>query len=216
MAADTQLKHTPLQHIAQVISDLFSPIMLPAYMMAVSMWMTPLVIVPEKIRFIVMGVVVFLTAILPTAAIITLMKLGKVSDMSLPNRSERLIPYIVSVICYVATFLYLDFVNAPYWLADFYIGAAMTSICALLITFRWKISAHASAIAGFTAAVIWLALHNMILLGATYWTCGAILLCGILGTVRLILNRHTLAQVFAGYLLGAVSVSIALCFRLLF
>ena len=180
-------------------------------MMAVSMWMTPLVVLPEKVRIIATSVVVVLTAILPTATIITLLKLGKVSDMSLSNRSERPIPYLVSVICYGAAVWYLISVRAPQWLVAFYVGAAVTSIVAFLITLRWKISAHASAIGGFTAAILWLTLHNLILLGPVYWACGSILLCGLIGTSRLILNRHTPAQVFAGYALGGAAVYITLC-----
>lgn len=205
-------KPTFLQRVAQVLSDLFSPIMLPAYMMAVSMWMTPLVILPEKIRIVAMIVVVVLTAILPTATIITLLKLGKVSDMSLSNRTERPIPYLVSVICYAAAVWYLTTVRAPHWLVAFYIGAAVTSVLAVLITLRWKISAHASAVGGFTAAILWMTFHNLILMGSVYWVCGSIILCGLIGTARLILKRHTLAQVFAGYALGGASVYIALCF----
>lgn len=206
MTSQNSPKLPALQRIAQVISDIFSPIMLPAYMMAISMWMTPLVVIPEKIRFVAMGVIVALTAILPTATIITLLKLGKVSDMSLSNRSERPLPYLVSVVCYIAAVIYLMTVKTPSWLFAFYIGATVTSVLAFLITLKWKISAHASAIGGFTAAIIWLAFHNLILFGTVYWVCGSVLVCGLIGSSRLILERHTLAQVFAGYALGALSV----------
>ena len=87
-------RHTVLSRTAQVISDLFSPIVLPAYMMAVAMWVSPLSVAPERVRLITMGVVTALTAIVPTAVILTLIKLGKVKDVSLSSRSERYIPYV--------------------------------------------------------------------------------------------------------------------------
>ena len=200
-----KVKHTVLERLAQVLSDLFSPIVLPAYMMAVAMWLTPLSVAPERIRLVTMVVVVVLTAIVPTAVILTLIKLGKVKDVSLSNRSERYIPYVVSILCYLATALFLGSVNAPMWLRSFYIGAALAGMLAYAITSRWKISAHSSSVGGVAAALMWMGYKGLLLVGTPYWISGAILLCGLIGTSRLILQRHTPAQVFAGYALGALS-----------
>lgn len=197
---------------AQVISDMFSPIVLPAYMMAVAMWITPLIVIPERIRFVSMGVIAVLTAVLPVASIFTLIKLGKVGDISIPRRSERLIPYTISIVCYVLAVVFLRHVHAPVWLSSFYVGAAMASFMAALITLRWKISAHCSATGGFAAGMLWLAVHGHLLFGSLYWVAAAILLCGLTGTSRLILGRHTPAQVFAGFCLGACAVGLAMIF----
>lgn len=203
-------KHTAVERIAQILSDVFSPIVLPAYMMAVAMWMTPLIAMPEKARFVAMGIVVFLTAIVPTATILTLIKLGRVSDVSLSSRSERTLPYLVTIISYLATVIFLKYISTPHWLPAFYLGAAGASVVASIITMRWKISAHGSAVGGFAAGIIWLAMHGLLLVGARWWVCGAILLCGLIGTARLILKRHTPAQVYAGVALGALAVTVAL------
>ena len=200
-------EHTMTERVAQVISDLFSPIVLPAYMMAVAMWLSPLVAVPERTRLVSMAVVVALTAIIPTAVILTLIKLGKVRDVSLSSRSERMVPYVVSILCYIATVLFLRSVHAPMWLCAFYLGAALTSVCAAVITRRWKISAHSSAVGGVAAALVWMGFRGLLLAGSIWWVTGGIILCGLVGTSRLILHRHTPAQVFAGYALGAASVT---------
>ena len=89
---DEKRQHTALERVAQVLSDMFSPIVLPIYMMAVAMWVSPLVAVPEKTRFVMTGVVAALTAVIPTAVILALKRLGKVKDVSLSSRSERMIP----------------------------------------------------------------------------------------------------------------------------
>lgn len=203
-------KHTPLERAAQVISDVFSPIVLPTYMMVIAMWVTPLVSMPEKSRFISAGVVALLTAIVPTAVILTLIKTGRASDVSLSSRSERTIPYTVTVVCYFAAALFLGKVTSVHWLPAFYLGAAGASIIALIITLRWKISAHGSAIGGFAAAMIWLASQGQLIFGARWWVCGALLVCGLVGSARLILKRHTPMQVYAGLALGAAAVLTAL------
>ncbi len=192
--------------IAGFFSDFFSPIMMPAYMMAISMWLTPLIAIPERIRFINMGLIALITAIVPVATILILIKLGKVHDVSISNRNERYVPYCVSLLCYFVAYIYLKNVHAPVWLSGFYLGAAIVSLIAVAITIKWKISAHASSVAGFASAIIWLALHDLFLIGQPYWIVGSILLCGIIGTSRLLLNRHTVMQVFAGFALGAVVI----------
>lgn len=205
-------KKNILIKVAQVISDVFSPIVLPTYMMAIAMWITPLVVIPEGIRFVSMGVIAGLTALLPVASIFTLIKLGKVGDVSISNRRERLVPYAISTACYVLAVLFLRHVHAPLWLSSFYIGAAAAAVVASLITLRWKISAHCSAVGGFAAGMMWLASHGQLLFGPLYWVSGAILLCGLVGSSRLMLDRHTPAQVFAGFGLGACAVGLTMIF----
>lgn len=210
MESEVKRQTSALERVAQVISDLFSPIVLPAYMMAVAMWVSPLSHAPERARLVTMGVVIALTAIIPTAVILTLIKLGKVKDVSLSSRSERYIPYVVSIVCYLATTLFLRSINAPMWLCSFYLGAALAGVLAYLITSRWKISAHSSSVGGVAAAMAWMCYHGLLLYAPLVWVSAGIILCGLVGTSRLILHRHTPAQVFAGYGLGAGAVLIVL------
>lgn len=210
MASET--KKDILTRIAQVISDVFSPIVMPTYMMVIAMWITPLVIIPESVRFATMGIVAGLTAILPVTAIFILIKLGKVGDVSISNPNERLLPYAISIVCYLATIIFLRSIHVPVWLSSFYIGAASAALVAAVITLRWKISAHGSAVGGFAAGLFWMAVHHLLLFGPLFWVAGGVLLCGLVGTSRLILGRHTPAQVFTGFALGAVSVYLSLLF----
>lgn len=202
----TQLKSTPLTRCAQVVSDIFSPIMIPAYMMAVALWMTPLILIPERARISAMVIIVLITAIIPTATIFTLIKLGKASDVSLSNPKERTTPYLITISCYIIAAFYLQYIHAPFWLPVFYYGAALASVIDTIITFYWKISAHTSAVGGLTAAVIWLTFARLLIFGPIFWITAAILIAGLVGSARLILNRHTTAQVFAGFVVGFLSV----------
>lgn len=203
MDMEEKKRHTVLERVAQVLSDLFSPIVLPAYMMAVAMWVSPLSVAPERVRLFTMGIVIALTAVVPTAVILVLIKLGKVKDVSLSDRSERFIPYVVSIVCYLATALFLSNANAPMWLRGFYLGAALAGVIAYVITSKWKISAHSSSVGGVAAALAWMCYHGLLIYGPMIWVSAAIVLSGLIGTSRLILRRHTPAQVFAGYCLGA-------------
>lgn len=200
-----------LTRAAQIISDVFSPIVIPTYMMAMAMWITPLVVIPERTRLAAMGTVALLTAIIPTATLFTLIRMGRAGAMCLNKRQERTIPFAISVLCYIVAAFYLNAVNAPRWLSLFYVGAAVTSAIALAINFKWKISVHAASAGGITAAVAWLAFNDLLIFGSPLWLSGMILICGTVGSARLILERHTLGQVIAGSVLGATAIFVSMC-----
>jgi membrane-associated phospholipid phosphatase len=73
-------------------------------------------------------------------------------------------------------------------------------IALLLVSLKWKISAHLAAIGGLTGGFFGLSfrlqenpVHILIFL---------ILVSGVLGTARLVLGKHNKAQIYAGFLLG--------------
>lgn len=97
-------------------------------------------------------------------------------------------------------------VNAPMWLTMFLVGGAVAAIIALLINKWWKISAHMAAAGGVVALAFRIASNhiNVVPMDSVIYT--TIILAGILGTSRLILERHTLGQVLAGTATGFASV----------
>lgn len=202
MTDNTKQHKGVIERIAQILSDFFSPIVVPTYGTALALWITPLSILPERIRFGVMAMIALITAVIPTATIVTMIRLGRVSDMSISNRRERFIPFMVTIACYVAAAVYLGVVHAPAWLSLFFVGAAISSLIAMVITFWWKISAHATSVGGLAGIVSWLAFNHLSIGNAAAWVSGSIVLVGLIATSRLILRRHTLGQVCAGAALG--------------
>lgn len=183
---------------AHIISDTFSPILVPVYAMIVAMWLTPLCFLPLKARLWATVAVAGITAVAPLAVIALLMRLGKVSDMSISNPRQRTIPYVVSVICFVGAAAYLYFLHAEAWLVTFYLGAALVSAISLVITHWWKISAHTGGVGGLAAGIFWLAKNGLLMSAPLLWVCLAFAIVGLVAWSRLYLRRHTLMQVFAG------------------
>ena len=166
------------------------------------MWFTNLRAVPEVYRLIVTAIVAFITAGIPLATVLVLMRRGRVSDMPITNRGERIAPMWVASMCYVGTSFVLGYFGCPMWLRLFMCGAGIATVIALIITIFWKISAHTTCMGGLTALVLWTTLHGLADIGAMTLLSVAILLCGLVATARLRLERHTFAQVIAGVLLG--------------
>jgi membrane-associated phospholipid phosphatase len=217
MQTDEQEQVTPaLKRTAQIISDVFSPILLPTYSMILIIAITPLSMLPLRTQVLSVLAIAFITGFIPTATILTLIKMGKVDDNSLSNRSHRTLPLIVATLCYLASASYMCYVHAPEWLTLFFVGAAVASAIALLITRWWKISAHSMSIGGIAGMFGWITFNSVTnSITAMIWFTVAILLCGLIATSRLILGRHTIAQVFTGLILGAGTVLATTCLIIL-
>lgn len=191
-----------LKLAANILSDVFSPLLVPTYGMILAVTLTQLCMLGAGVRLTACLGIAFITAVLPMTFIFILMRTGRVSDASISDPRERTAPYIASIVCYLGAAAYVFAIHAPLWLIVFFIGAALTSAIAMLITHWWKISAHTGGIGGLTGIIFWLAWRDMLLTDGMMWVSAAALLTGLLGSARLILNRHTLGQVAAGAALG--------------
>ena len=212
----TNPERTPsLSTIAHILSDVFSPILAPTYVIVIALWLTLLRFIPFGVKMWSLGGVFFITAVVPMLTIFLLMRLGRVSDTSISNRRERIIPYSITILCYLAAAWFLHSLNAPVWLAAFYIAAAVASVLSLAITFYWKISAHSGAIAGVTTAIYWMAIHGLLFPAPMVWVSVAILITGAVCWARLYLNHHTPLQVLAGAALSAAVVYLTLTISIL-
>lgn len=200
-----------LRRAAQIASDVLSPLLVPTYCMAMAMWITPLQILPESTRMgATLGIAV-ITAAIPLCLLLIMHRMGRISDMCLSRRRERIIPMLIATLAYIGGALYLGALHAPMWLRSFFYGAAASTIIAVAVTFRWKISAHTIAMGGMAGMMLWFTVTRLATVHAMAWLSAVILLGGIVGTARLILGRHTPAQTCAGWMLGAVCVFIFMC-----
>lgn len=195
-----------LHYISVFFSIMLNPLLMPTYGLFVAFWMSNLLVLTVKAKFTVILVVFLITCILP-ALLFTLLKFLKVIQSTrLDNRKERLIPYIITIVCYVASAVYLFSINAPEWLWMFMFGGGCAALISMIINFKWKISAHMAGIGGFIALVCRINADGDGIFELLPVICGAILIAGILGTSRIAMERHTFWQVIAGTLNGFVCV----------
>lgn len=198
-SADTP-SHRPLW--AQIVSDVFSPLTIPTIAMALALWATPMRSVPDSHRLIATLLVGVITGIVPLAAIAAMISTGMISDRAVSRREQRVTPMIVGALCYFGAALFVSSLGAPAWLSMFFKGASAATVAALLITLRWKISAHTTAVGGLAGMMMWFAVSGLADINIMIMLSAGILLAGAVATARLLLRRHTPAQVLAGLALG--------------
>jgi membrane-associated phospholipid phosphatase len=174
---------------ARYVSTIFSPITvsLPAIFLIALYHQEP-----SSLFFA--AVAVFFLSIGPMLYIAVGVSLGKFSDMDVSIRSQRLGPFLFGITSSLVGFFILQFNNAPRTLETVLLGASTIGFILMIITLWWKISMHASSLSG---TVTFLAvLYGKIVLPA-------FLLVVLLGWSRVVLKRHTAAQVTTGAILTA-------------
>ncbi len=140
------------------------------------------------------------TAILPVS-IIPLMVLHRmVTSLEMKEHNERVFPLLVTVLFYGFTWYMLRRLNVPGLISIYSITAALMVLVCALISIKWKISLHMSALGALAGTLLAVAFRfniNLQLFLSLVFLGG-----GLAGWARLRLNEHTPAQVYAGYLGG--------------
>lgn len=193
--------------IAGIISILTSPLLMPTWAMTISLWGTYLAFAPAGAKWEVLLFTFALTSMVPVIVIFVLHKTGVVTHPSLNERTDRPFIYATAVMSYLALAFYLSRVNSPRWLSMFVLASACAALFTMIVNFKWKISGHATAAGGVTALTFFICFRNLTLHNNDWLFVGAILTAGAVMTSRLILERHTLGQVIAGFFSGVFWVS---------
>lgn len=201
---------TPLERVitrfSNLISWVFVPLLMPVYGIMLIFALSFLRFTPMHTKVVFTLIVLGANFLVPMILVMLLKRLGMIDDIGLNGRKERLIPYIITIVCLAGTGVFLYLKMAPLWVAMFYAGGALAGLVNLLVNFRWKISAHAAGIAGLVAMLIQVIKEGPSSQDMVWWIVGAIVTAGLLGSARIWLGRHTLMQVLAGSAVGFVCV----------
>jgi membrane-associated phospholipid phosphatase len=140
----------------------------------------------------------FFLSIGPFAYILLGVRLGKLSDVDVSRRSERVGPFLFGLLSVCLGWFALMLMHGPARLITILLLTMVSGLVMMIITLWWKISLHASSLA--TAATMLTVLYGAIMLPI-------FVLLALVSWSRVVLRRHTPAQVVAGSLLGiALSV----------
>jgi len=142
----------------------------------------------------------FFIAAIPYSFILFLYKTGRISDLQIPRRKERLVPLLVINICVIAGFIVLLFLKSSALLRTVYLIYLLGLPLISIITVFYKVSFHSSYITMFS--LIYLMVFGK-------WAVFTIALIPLVGWSRVKLKRHTIGQVLLGIaVISAVSLTI--------
>lgn len=199
-----------LKKAAQVISVLFHPVIIPTLgfllMFFSGFYFSYLSWEAKKYVLII---VFFTTGIMPLLAV-ALLALKPNFDISLKKINDRMLVLLFTSGFYYLGFVLLNRIKAYPIFKLILIASALIVIALLIVSIKWKISIHLTAIGGITGAILALAFRTGI--NPVYSVLALILAAGLLGSARLILQKNSLTQILAGYFLGLIIMYLVIYF----
>ena len=153
------------------------------------------------------------TIILPLLVFAVFYKLGLVTDVNLTQRKERVVPFFISIFLF-GVFYYLIRTNPLYSNLIYAIifCSLIITLIANTITLFWKISIHCLGVSSVLGTIAGLSVvtpqnHLFLTIGLTFVVL-------VIGISRVILKRHTTAQVIAGTSLGFFGALVAVVYNI--
>jgi membrane-associated phospholipid phosphatase len=195
---------------ARIVSVVFTPFYLPILGLIALFTLSYLRQMPWPYKLQVLTMVYLFTVLLPTLLIHLYRRYQGWTLIQLGNKERRMVPYVISILCYFACAYWMDYLHIPHFMSNIVTAALFIQIVCALINVWWKISAHMAAIGGVAGALFVFA--EVFGFNPVWWHCLVFVVAGILGTSRMILRQHTLLQVVAGFLVGIVCAIIGIVF----
>lgn len=196
---------------AKVLSTVFTPFYLPIVGLAGLLLFSYLGMLPWRYKLYLLALVYSFTILLPTSLIGIYRRYQGWTLFELGSKERRMIPYIISIVCYLSCYYIMALLHVPHFMGSILIAALVIQIMCAMINLRVKISTHTAAIGGVAGALT--AFSFIFRFNPVWWLCVVILLAGVVGTSRMVLRQHSLHEVVLGFLLGIACslVSVLLC-----
>lgn len=196
------MKEKHLILAARIMSMVFTPFYLPMIGLMALFLFSYMRLLPWSYRLQVLLLVYFFTILLPTLFIHLYRRYHGWTLIELGARERRMVPYVISIVCYFACYYVMVLLQIPRFMARILVAALAVQVLCAIINVWWKISTHTAAIGGVAGALM--AFAFLFMFNPVWWLCLVFIVGGMVGSSRLILRQHTLWQVVAGFLLGMI------------
>ena len=207
-----------VKSVAYFFSVIFHPLLMVTYMLLILLLVDPYLFgensVQGGMRNILM--VFFSTFIIPLISVLLMKALKLIPSLDLKNSEDRIGPFIVTGVFYLSTFyLVYRIPEMPVAFKACFLGAVIGLFIAFFINLFSKISLHAIGMGGLLGMVmitmqrtqlsyflINTGIFGVVEVSLFGLLMATILVCGIVGSARLILDAHEPKDLYGGFLVG--------------
>ncbi len=191
--------------MSKLISYLFHPILVPTIGLFLILNSGAYISVMDiriiRMLYLIVGT---FTLLLPLALLSLFLFSGVVHSVNMNDRRRRIIPYFITfILFYIACFLVKKLPVSSFFSA-FLFASALSLLIIVIITYFWKISTHMTGMGGLTGLM--LCLSYVFNTDTMYFLVIILFLSGILASARIRLNAHKPEEIYAGFILGCISV----------
>lgn len=142
------------------------------------------------------------TAIIPLVIVVLRKWMGFTDSILLTESEDRHVPYITTATCYLFGYYFFREMHVPEVMQAYMLASATIMVAVLATNFFVKISAHATALGALFGLL--LVLSRTTGMDMRLVLCGVAGIAGLVLTARLALNAHTHAQLYGGFMVGAL------------
>ena len=187
---------------ARVISAIFTPFSIPFLAFLILFLFSYLRIMPIQYKLIVLGVVYCFTILMPTLTIFLFRKINGFSPEDLGERKRRFMPFLLTITSYVFCLVMMHRLNIPWYMTGIILAALIMMVICIVVNLKWKLSEHMAGVGAIVRGLV--SFSALFGYNPVWWLCLFILIAGVLGTARIILQHHTLGEVLVGFAVGLI------------
>lgn len=187
---------------ARVISAIFTPFSIPFLAFLILFLFSYLRIMPIQYKLIVLGVVYCFTILMPTLTIFLFRKINGFNPEDLGERKRRFMPFLLTITSYVFCLVMMHRLNIPWYMTGIILAALIMMVICIVVNLKWKLSEHMAGVGAIVGGLV--SFSALFGYNPVWWLCLFILIAGVLGTARIILQHHTLGEVLVGFAVGLI------------
>lgn len=187
---------------ARVISAIFTPFSIPFLAFLILFLFSYLRIMPIQYKLIVLGVVYCFTILMPTLTIFLFRKINGFSPEDLGERKRRFMRFLLTITSYVFCLVMMHRLNIPWYMTGIILAALIMMVICIVVNLKWKLSEHMAGVGAIVGGLV--SFSALFGYNPVWWLCLFILIAGVLGTARIILQHHTLGEVLVGFAVGLI------------
>jgi hypothetical protein len=194
--------------LARAISYLFHPLLIPSYVLMLLLNFDSLLSHPAPLSYklTMLGMVALTTLFFPLFLTWLLSRLQIIHSVMMNHREERIYPILSVAVFYYLTWFLIRDVHISNLFSYYLLGATLLAVLSLMANFFFKISLHTVAAGSVAGLFLGLSLNFGVNLYVEIFS--AILLAGIIGYARLKLMTHRPPEIYTGFMMGMVVMSL--------
>ncbi len=202
-----------VRFFAHLFSIVFHPLLIGSYVFAFLIYLHPSAFegVDPRTKNLRMFSMVLFTIFFPTLSLFLAWRLKLIKSLSLENRQDRLVGFIVTMFFYFwASYVFRNLSDMPQVAAHFVLGIFLAVCGAWMCTIFYKVSLHAVAMGGLICFFILFGREDPYVSGL--YLVVPILIAGIVCSSRLILGAHNRFEMITGFIVGILAQAVAWLF----
>jgi len=202
-----------IRGLAQILSILFHPLLISAYVMAFLIYLHPAAFegVDRHTANLRMLSTVLFTVFFPVLSLFLAWRLKLIHSLSLEHRNDRLVGFIVTMFFYFWTsYVFRNLPDTPAPAAHFLLGSFLAICAAWMCTIFYKVSLHAVAMGGLIAFALLYSRVDPFTNGL--YIAVPVLIAGLVCSSRLIRGAHNRFEMISGFVIGFLAQAVAWLF----